>query len=60
MIKTELMKALERMPDNCEISIEFFDSGYEAWVRKPAKDITIRVWDNAENWKLSIRGMIEG
>ena len=55
--KKDLLKALEHVPDECEILIMFFDDGYEAWVRRPAKGVDIAVQDDMRNWTLSIRGL---
>lgn len=60
MIKTEFMKVLERMPDDCEISIEFFDSGYEALINQPVAGVKIVTIDSLNHWALSLRGMNEG
>lgn len=54
MIKTELMKVLEHMPDDCEISIEFFDSACEEFIMLPVGGVAISSYDNLDKWNLAL------
>lgn len=57
MTKTGLMKVLEHLPDDCEISVDFYDSGYEALVNQSIASVKIIILDSLNHWSISLHGM---